>query len=496
MTAMDPATLNDIEQMLDEAMALQKQGKMYVYEPAPKHAEFMGAGSKFRIRYLQAGNRCGKTMCAATEMSYHLTGIYPAWWTGRKFDTPIRAWAAGDGAQLVRDTIQKYLCGEPTGDELDLGTGMIPKECFTRKPTTSHGVSNAFDTVFIRHKSGGTSTLTFKSYDQGRSKFQGESVHVVWLDEEPDKEEIFDECLTRTMSTKGLVLVTFTPLKSETDLVKRLISQGNNEMYRVHMTLTVEDCPFYSKDQIDSMVSVWPKHQQRARQMGLPVLGDDAVFEDVVREKIAVPIRVDGMGRILHRDHGEIDTRHWAKLWAIDFGIGHPFAAVLLGWDRDYDAISVLTGFKVKDQDPKQHAAHMKRIAANVPVAWPHDGNQREKGSAQTLASFYKKEGLLMMPTHATFKDGGYSTEAGITEMLQRMRSERFYVSDYFEEWWMEFFGYYREKGLIIKKNDDLMSATRIGVMQIRSAKPVGLGSKIEKREATSTRYSEPGFGS
>ncbi len=298
------------------------------------------------------------------------------------------------------------------------------------------------------------------------------------------------------MSTKGLVLVTFTPLKSETDLVKRLISQGNNEMYRVHMTLTVADCPFYTKERIESMVSIWPKHQQRARQMGLPVLGDDAVFEDVTREKIAVPIRVDGMGRILHRDHGEIDTRHWAKLWAIDFGIGHPFAAVLLGWDRDYDAISVLTGFKVKDQDPKQHAAHMKRIAANVPVAWPHDGNQREKGSAQTLASFYKKEGLLMLPTHATFKDGGYSTEAGITEMLQRMRSERLYVSDYFEEWWMEFFGYYREKGLIIKKNDDLMSATRIGVMQIRSAKAVGLGSKIEKREASSIRYSEPGFGS
>ena len=30
------------------------------------------------------GNRVGKTYCGATEGAMHLTGVYPAWWEGRR----------------------------------------------------------------------------------------------------------------------------------------------------------------------------------------------------------------------------------------------------------------------------------------------------------------------------------------------------------------------------------------------------------------------------
>src|SRR5206468_7340907 len=41
------------------------------------------------------------------------------------------------------------------------------------------------------------STLTCKSADSGREKFQGASVDLVWIDEEPDV-SIYDECWQRT----------------------------------------------------------------------------------------------------------------------------------------------------------------------------------------------------------------------------------------------------------------------------------------------------------
>jgi phage terminase large subunit-like protein len=74
------------------------------------------------------------------------------------------------------------------------------------------GVTDAVDTVRVKHVSGGSSTLGFKSYDQGREKWQGTARHFIWLDEEPP-EDVYDEALIRTMTVDGRMMVTFTPLK-------------------------------------------------------------------------------------------------------------------------------------------------------------------------------------------------------------------------------------------------------------------------------------------
>lgn len=69
------------------------------------------------------------------------------------------------------------------------------------------GVADAVDSVLVRHKSGDNSTLGFKSYDQGREKWQGETLDVVWFDEEPPM-DIYMEGLTRTNATGGMVYLT------------------------------------------------------------------------------------------------------------------------------------------------------------------------------------------------------------------------------------------------------------------------------------------------
>lgn len=54
----------------------------------------------------------------------------------------------------------------------------------------------------------------------------------------------------------------------------------------------------------------------------------------------------------------------------------------------------------------------------------PHDG-LHDKGSGAELAAQYKTNGLKMLEEHATHAAGGNGVEAGITEMLERMRTDR-----------------------------------------------------------------------
>jgi phage terminase large subunit-like protein len=150
----------------------------------------------------------------AYETSLHLTGQYPYWWEGRRFNGPISAWAAGKDSKTVREIIQLKLFG-PVGD---IGTGMIPGDSIIAT-TPKPGVPEALETCTIKHASGGKSRLVMKSYDQGRDSFVGTEQHVCWLDEECS-EDIYVECLTRTMTTDGIILLTFTPLLGMTKLTK------------------------------------------------------------------------------------------------------------------------------------------------------------------------------------------------------------------------------------------------------------------------------------
>lgn len=183
-----------------------------------KHLAFFRAGAVHRERCFMAGNRVGKTISGAYESTLHLTGRYPDWWEGRAFDKPINAWAAGKTLETTRDIVQLELYGQ-AGQP---GTGMIPADAII-KARSRPNTNGALDFVQIRHGGGGDvqageSVLGFKSYDQGRKAFEGTAKHWIWLDEEPPV-EIYNECLTRTATTKGILAITFTPLEGATEVV-------------------------------------------------------------------------------------------------------------------------------------------------------------------------------------------------------------------------------------------------------------------------------------
>lgn len=185
-----------------------------------KHLEFFKAGSIHQERAAIAGNRCGKTIMGVYEATLHLTGLYPEWWEGRRFSHPVDWWAASDTSETTRDILQLEFLGPLT----EVGTGMIPKDQIIGDPSRRRGVSDAVDTVTVRHASGGQSSLGFKSYDQGREKFQGTAKHGINLDEEPSA-DIYFECLTRLMTTNGLMVATFTPLQGMSEIVLRFMPE-------------------------------------------------------------------------------------------------------------------------------------------------------------------------------------------------------------------------------------------------------------------------------
>lgn len=186
-----------------------------------KHLEFFRAGAKYRERCFMAGNRIGKTEGAGGyESTLHLTGRYPKWWDGRVFPKPVKWWAAGKTNETTRDIVQAKLFGKIAyhgGRKTVDGTGLVPADCIG-DITWKQGVQDLIDTIQIKHVFGGWSTLGLKSYQQGRGAFEGTEQDGIWLDEEPPL-DVYGECLIRTATTHGIVIITFTPLDGLTETV-------------------------------------------------------------------------------------------------------------------------------------------------------------------------------------------------------------------------------------------------------------------------------------
>jgi phage terminase large subunit-like protein len=416
--------------------------------------------------YINAGLVHHNTWSAGFETAMHLTGRYPDNWQGRVFNKPVSGWAAGVTSEVTRDTVQRILMGRSNA----IGSGSIPLDAIYDK-SLKRGVSDAFDTVIVRHGGGGDvqaeqSLLGFKSYDQGREKFQGETLDFVWLDEESD-EDIYTESLTRTNATGGFLYMTFTPLKGMTNVVKRFLI---DKPAGTHVTtMTIEDAEHYTPEQRLAIIASYPAHEREARTKGVPSLGSGRIFP-LTEESIKVePFEI---------------PPHWVQICGIDFGWDHPSAAARLAWDRDNDVIYVTAAHRQKEQTPVLFAATVKPWGAWLPWAWPHDGLQHDKGSGIALAEQYRAQGLAILDDKATHPpqpnepegSGGNGVEAGVMELLDRMQTGRLKVFSHLNDWFEEFRMYHRDNGKIVKKDDDLLSATRYAYMMRRFAcvKPTG----------------------
>ena len=449
--------------MLAEQKLRFDRTKLTRYKPYPKQREFHAL--RVRERLFVAGNQLGKTLAGAAETSMHLTGEYPDWWDGRRFDKPVIVIAGSESSELTRDGVQRLLVGPPDRED-EWGTGFIPYGAI-RDRTRKMGVANALDTVTVAHSSGGFSTLYLKSYDQGRSKWQANTVDFVWFDEEPP-EDVYFEGITRTNATKGSVMVTFTPLKGMSSVVARFFLEDSAD--RAKVTMTIEDAEHFTPAERKTIIDGYPAHEREARTQGIPTLGSGLIFPVLEESIVVTPFEI---------------PKIWPQIGGMDFGYDHPFGAVRLAWDRDSDTVYVTANYRERQMTPIIHAAALRPWGEWLPWAWPHDGLQHDKGSGEQLAKQYRDQHLKTLPERATFEDGTNGVEAGISDMLQRMQTGRWKVFSTCGEWLEERRLYHRKDGKIVKERDDVMSASRYALMCLRFAtvKPDSKGWNFTARK-------------
>ena len=436
--------INRFKQSINKKLSTKK---LDLYKPEAKHLEFFAAGLTHRERCFLAGNRLGKTMSCAYEIACHATGLYPEWWPGRRYNRGLKIWVVGVTALTVRDSLQDYLVG--VGDE---GVGFIPPDRIISKSKLA-GLSNAVDTIEIRHESGQTSYIVCHAYSEGTAKMQSATLDIVWCDEEPDDEDLYIEILTRTLSREdGMSILSCTPLKGETGLVSRYYPQVKTPDVQKLIQMTLDDVTFLSAKHKEAMVATYPKHLRDAKTKGIPFLGSGAIF-DVSQESIAVgPFPI---------------PQHFHQIIGLDIGIQHATAACKLAIDRENDVIYLTHVYKVEDKPMYVHAEALRGMGGNViPIAWPRDADQREKSSGISLSTMLKDDyNLSMINEYAQFADGGYQVEPGLQEIISRMATGRFKVFSTCVEFFKEMRSYHRKNGVIVKKFDDAIDACRYAVM-------------------------------
>lgn len=419
------------------------------YVPHPKQLSFHGAGKEAIERLFLAGNRVGKTFCGCEELVYHLTGRYPKWWNGYRFDRAITAWICSESLKDIRSVLQPLLIGE---------NGILSAEDIIH---TTFGNNGTFDFITIRNKNGGHSILYSKSYEQGRQKFQGSRVDFIHLDEEPNH-DIYTECLLRLSNVdgkgQGRLILTATPLKGMTELMVHFLKSKDSESDdyasldsevvkngKYHIHASWDDNPHLSEEtKIHLRRSLQP-YELEAREKGLPNIGTGLVYQftdsDLLTESFEIP-------------------QHFTHFCGMDVGYKNPTAVVWCAHDRDNDVIYVYKDYSVSEQTPYFHSASLLAMGLNwIPTLCDPSVNQKEKADGVSLGEHYKKAGL-------NYINARYSKEEAISEIINRVRTGRFKVFNSCQKFLDERRRYSRGKdGRPVKKDDHIMNAVEFAIL-------------------------------
>jgi phage terminase large subunit-like protein len=421
---------------------------------------FFAAGRTHRERMVLAGNRTGKTLASTYEDYLHATGLYPDDWEGLRFTHAPTIWVLGVDAPQVKDVLQSELFGS-LGEHAFDGTGWIPAD-LVRGFTRSQQLPGLARDVAVQHARGGQSLISFRSYSQsnrgaGTTSFAGSSVDFVHVDEQPSDPELHGQLITRTMTGNkgkgGSIVYTMTPELGYTELIRSFMEDRADHQHLTQVTWA--DCPHLTPQIQKEILASIPEWQREMRRDGIPFMGSGRIYT-TPEERITVePFEIPDW---------------WTWLAAIDFGISHPTAWAKLAYNPEDDVVYLVSVYRRKDGNVDVHAPYIRGASKGfIPTVYPHDGDNREKGSGKTLAELYREAGVDMsMKFRNLDKDKSNYVEPGISVLDDRMRADRFKVFSSCREFFEEYRRYHRdENGKIVKKDDDVLDAVRYGAVMI-----------------------------
>lgn len=337
-----------------------------------------------KILAVTGGNRSGKTESgAAITVAWALGKPFfaaePAWeWVSKLPipDPPNNIWVVGLDFNVIRDVIwgEKLIRGkEHSGFIPDEVAGLVEK------------ISERDYQIYFKNGS----IITCKSADSGREKFQGASVDLVWIDEEPE-EDVYDECYQRTADCAGKILVTLTPLTDVASGIQKpwvydlwLEMKGGSDDIRFVQLSTLNN-PSVPEEEKTRLIKKWAGHyEERARLYG----------EFIRRVGLVYPM----WDKRIHLVKPSSLPRAWRRIVSIDPAATGITAAVWGAIDPSSN-LFIYKEYYQKDLVVSDHAKNILNRTAGEPIdLWlidPKWGSQRAADTHKTNQQLYKDAGI------------------------------------------------------------------------------------------------------
>ena len=439
------------------------------FRPFEHQLRFFATGAAER-RGILAANRIGKTVSTCFETAYHLTGLYPEWWPehARRFNKPITVMVAGEGWQQVAMVLQNELLGtQDVKIREQLGTGAIPRDLIRFDTMRSDG-ANCLG-VEIRHSSGSNSYLVFANYTQEVRQMQGFKLTLAVFDEQPP-DDFFSEIVTRTATTQGQVLCSFTPLKGLNGLVSKF---WHHEEGYEHIRVSWDDVPEYDpwgepfllNETRRQLERDYLPHERDARRNGVPVMGKGAVFQ--IRNW---PTYQTG-------DYDFRNTRGLNRVIALDLGLVNDKTVIsLMYWDPDNQEAWLHTQITVKgteEANPVNWIQHLMRPEVfGTPIVLPPDAGTvgRYTMSALSIRQLFEQYELNVYPDpirNPPDAEGRTTNHKafGINTMRQMLELGTLHVNENCVEFLREAQNYYVDEKGRFSDPDDCIDSARYALL-------------------------------
>ena len=254
---------------------------------------------------------------------------------------------------------------------------------------------------------------------------------------------MWSEGQARLTAVRGIDMMSFTPMKGRSAVFLKYVYQNqvgahpkNLGFYNVRMA--PKDSLHITKADVAEMKAKYPATSGLPGIDGDPVHGEGLIYPVDEADFKVEPFEIPDW---------------WPLLGGIDFGYGHPAAAVKIAHNLDSDVVYVTDENRKRRRTPAEQATILRKWGKDLKWAWPRDGHANEKGTGEQLAKMYKDEGMKMLPMFAQWKkearkskrdSGGsstlsvISTERGLTEILDRLKTGRLKVFSTCSKWLSE----------------------------------------------------------
>jgi len=444
-----------------------KYNQLKYFRPFDHQKKFFITGASER-RGILAANRIGKTVSTCYETAMHLTGLYPDWWEGHRFTNPITAMVAGEGWSQVALVLQNELLGtQDVKITENLGTGAIPRSSIVTDTMRNDG-ANCIGCE-IRHISGGNSYLLFANYTQEVRQMQGFRLDLAVFDEQPP-DDFFSEIVTRTATTQGKVLCSFTPLKGLNGLVSKFWNKETGyEFIRVSWDDVPEmdpwGQPFLLNETRRQLERDYLPHEREARIAGKPVMGKGAVFS---------------IANWPTYKTGEIDFLRMPRIQrviALDLGLVNDKTVISLMYWEPHERIAylhrqiIVQG--IEEAVPTQYINHLLRPEVfGCPIVLPADASTagRYTMSANSIRELFEQyelnvyEKAIMNPPDSQGRTTNHKSY-GINQMRQMLEVGSLMVNENCTQFLSEAGNYYVDEKGRFSDPDDCIDSARYALM-------------------------------